>query len=105
MKGSVCALAIVSVASLALLGCRNDGPEDAVAAAATGIPIGAPGAAGVRFDPPLAQTDEIGHHAPRRGLKTPLPPDPFAPPPTKPKKGAPAPLAPPQPTQGKGMQL
>lgn len=114
VTGSLRALALLAATAplgLALGACGNAvGPEDpAVAAAGTGIPMGAPEASGVRFDPLPGRGEpggsKIGGPS-QHGLPSPLPPDPFDPlehPPSM-KDGGPPATAPRRPPR-KGMQL
>jgi hypothetical protein len=82
--------AALGLAVLALTACSSKpGPEDPAVAVATGIPVGAPNATGVRFDPPPSgraaplghgvddEDDDDGPHPLPKAL--PLPPDPFDP--------------------------
>jgi hypothetical protein len=96
VTGRASALLILGVA---LAACRRDGPEDpALAAAGAGIPIGAVGAVGASFDgpsgPPVARMTPPAAPHPRRPVKSPAPPDPFADPPGSSGDGG-APIHPP----------
>lgn len=103
--------ALLAISLLALSACGNKpGPEDPAVAVGTGIPMGAPNATGVRFDPPsgrspLASDDTTGQ-APLP-LPKHMPPDPFDPvEPPEPKGHAEGvvPPTPPKPPK-KGMEL
>ena len=96
MTSRASALLILGVA---LVACRRDGPEDpALAAAGTGIPMGAVGAVGAGFDGPagplVARTAAPAAPRPRKPVRLPAPPDPFADPPGSSGDGG-APVHPP----------
>jgi hypothetical protein len=81
------ALLSVGLAFVTIGGCGGkNGPDDPALAVGTGIPVGAPSAAGVGFDPPVA----LAEPAPRSAggkldeIPKPLPLDPFDPAPTPP---------------------
>lgn len=101
-------LLVLLLALPSLAGCGSKaGPEDPAIAVGTGIPMGAPNAAGVSFDATAAaQADpsEIGKPTAPHPLPKTLPPDPFDPmesPP--PPDGGPGRMI--KPPKKKGMQL
>ena len=73
------AFALLSLASVALGGCggRGDGADEpAIAAAGTGIPVGAPNATGVSFKGPVAFNEPAGPSKSGPPKLPPLPPEP-----------------------------
>ncbi|MFO0759576.1 MAG: hypothetical protein U0359_23995 [Byssovorax sp.] len=95
-----------------LAGCGSSpAPDEPALAAATGIPAGAPGAVGVKFDGPSPASTELPDPHPMP-LPKHLPPDPFDPLDDgdgdhAPDAGVapPPPLPPHKPPKKKGMQL
>jgi hypothetical protein len=99
--------------TLTLPACGNHaGPDDPAITVPTGIPVGAPNAAGANFDAPVTRTPPVSldqgklDEAPLPLPKF-LPPDPFDPqdlPEPKGHEGAPSPMKEAKPPK-KGMQL